>query len=387
MKLLITGDWHYRAQPPISRLDDFQATLNAKIREVGEIARRENCHAVIVPGDLTDSPSLAYSTLTTLERLLKEAEINEFTIPGNHDEYAGSLESLSRTAYGHLTGTGWVRDLASSPAATDTVTITGTGFSTNTDNDISDYLPPTCADATKGSVRIHVAHGMLLERKPGFDMKHTLLEDVAKHPDCPDCLIVGHEHLGFGVKRLPRRKGGELVAINVGALARLSAHPGEMERTVQVCLLEVYPGAAPSCHNCEAPLHAEYASPLEDGDEYIVGCRACGGHTTVNYSEWGPPELWGLGSPVIETTLIPLASARPAHEVLSREHLEAQAAREKQMDDFMALLKIGDESRFLDIQAIVESIARMKGIGKDVVDEALTRIAAEREKGARRKVA
>jgi exonuclease SbcD len=379
MKLLITGDWHYRSQNPVSRADDFQSTLNAKLHEVGQIAYDHDVEAIIVPGDVFDSPSPAYSTLTSLERIIKDNGRQVWAVPGNHDEHAHSLESLERTAYGHLAATGMIRDLAASPAEMDTVTVSGTGFSADTDTDVSDYLIPECKDATKDSVRIHVAHGMLLDRAPGFEMRYTLLEDVAKHPRCPDILVCGHEHLGFGVKRLPRAAGGEVVFINPGAVVRLSAHPGEMERTVQVCLLEVYPGTPPECHSCGVALLPENASSLQDGDEYIVTCPKCGNHSVVHYAGWGPPEVWSIGSPVVDTTLIPLKSARPGHEVLSRDHLEAQADREAKMTQFLGLLAQEGEARFLDIQAIVEGIARSENLPRDVVDEALRRIAAARE--------
>lgn len=378
MRFLVTGDWHYRANPPRARLDDFQSTLNAKLREVGQIAYDYDVDAIIVPGDVFDSPSPAYSTLTALERLIKDNGRQVWAVPGNHDEHAHSLESLDRTAYGHLAATGMIRDLATRPVETDTVTVTGTGFSTSTDSDVSDYLAKAAPYDTKGSVRIHVAHGMLLERSPGFELKHTLLEDVAKHPRCPDILVCGHEHLGFGVKRIPRARGGELVAINPGALVRLSAHPGEIERMPQVCLLEVYPGLAPSCEKCDKPLTAVMASRKVQHGLRLVVCD-CLHENFVRDYEYGPPETWGLGTPVIETTLIPLSCARPGHEVLSRDHLEAQADREAKMAQFLGLLAQEGEARFLDIQAIVEGIARSENLPHEVVDEALRRIAVARE--------
>lgn len=377
MKLLITGDWHYRSQNPVARLDDFQATLNAKLHEVGQIAYDYDVEAIIVPGDIFDSPNPAYSTLTALERIIKDNGRQVWAVPGNHDEHAHSLESLDRTAYGHLAATGMIRDLASRPAETDTVTVTGTGFSADTDTDVSDYLIPECKDATKDSVRIHVAHGMLLDRAPGFEMRYTLLEDVAKHPDCPDVLIVGHEHLGFGVKRIPRAKGGELVAINPGALVRLSAHPAEIERTPQVCLLEIYPGTAPACPHCSDGA----LIPDRNDTAYCSNCRAKFYHVSEGHFayEYGPLELWDFGCPVIETTLIPLKSARPGHEVLSRAHIEQVAEREAKMGQFLELLSREGEAKFLDLQSIVEGIARSENLPKPVVDEALRRIAKARE--------
>lgn len=378
MKLLITGDWHYRANPPRARKDDFQETLDAKLQEVGDIARREGAKAVIVPGDIFDSPSPAYSTLTALESLLwgYGRDMKILTVPGNHDEHAHSLESLERTAYGHITAAvGFARNLSLHPAHNNVVAITGTGFSTSTDNDVLDYLAKSVPGAANGLVKIHVAHGMLLERSPGFELKHTLLTDVAKHPNCPDVLICGHEHLGFGVKRLPRVKGGELVAINPGALVRLTAHPGEIERMPQVCLLEIYPGTAPRCPQCDGVL-----VPDRNDTAQCPECHTTCFHVAERFSaEYGPPEVWDVGSPIIETTLIPLECARPGHEVLSREHIEAQADRDAKMSEFLGLLASEGEARFLDIQAIAEGVAKSEGLPRPVVDEALRRIAEARE--------
>lgn len=95
--------------------------------------------------------------------------------------------------------------------------------------------------------------------------------------------------------------------------------------------------------------------------------------------DYGPPEIWDIGEPVIETKLIPLVTARPGHEVLSRQHIEQAADREAKMGEFLSLLAREGEARFLDIQAIVEAIAHNENLPRPVVDEALRRIAAARE--------
>ncbi len=368
MKLLVTGDWHYRANPPRARKDDFQVTLNEKLQEVGDIARKHDADAIVVPGDVFDSPSPAYSTLTALERLVLSFDKQVFAVAGNHDEFGHSLESLDRTAYGHLAATGAIRDLQASPFEMGDIAITGTGFSATTDTGVLDYI---CKG--KCPLEVHVAHGMLLERSPGYDLRHTLIEDVAKHPNCPQVCIVGHEHLGFGVKRLPRKAGGEVVFINPGALVRLSAHPGEIERMPQVCLLEVYSGVPPTCKRCDTTL------ALGERAAHCPGCHSTYYDLGQFEPEYGPPEIWGLGHPVIETTLIPLESARPGHEVLSRAHIEQAAERDAKMSEFLGLLASEGEAKFLDTQAIVEGIANAEGLPRPVVDEALRRIAEARE--------
>jgi exonuclease SbcD len=200
--------------------------------------------------------------------------------------------------------------------------LTGTAYSTATDRGVGDYLIPD--PPQWGTLTIHVAHGMLLDKPPGYDLgRYTLIDDVANHPAAPDVLICGHEHIGFGVI-----KRNKTTFINPGALCRLTAHPTEIERQVQVCLL------------------------------------------TIEHDAWGYK---------VSTELIPLQSARPGHEVLSREHLEEQASREELIGSFMALLVEEGEGRFLETQDIVEDIARRESIPRDVVDEALKRISQARE--------
>jgi len=196
-----------------------------------------------------------------------------------------------------------------------------------TDRGLGDYLVPNLdaqKEWTHTALNIHVAHGMLLDYPLG---RYTLIDDVANHPDAPDVLICGHEHIGFGaIKR------GNTTFINPGALCRLTAHPAEIERQVQVCLL------------------------------------------TIEHDDSGQ-----TGDFAISTELIPLQSARPGHEVLSREHLEEQASREELISSFMALLAEEGEGKFLETRDIVEDIARREHIPQDVVDEALKRIGQARE--------
>jgi len=171
-----------------------------------------------------------------------------------------------------------------------------------------------------GAFQIHVVHSMLLDKQPGFDMRHTLISEV-KTP--AQVIISGHEHTGFGIVRRESDESGVLF-INPGALCRLSAHVAEIERTVQVALLKVKDGQAAA-------------------------------------------------------ELIPLKSARPGHEVLSREHIEAAAERESRIDEFLKLLASEGKAKFLEVREIVEDLAARESIPAEVKSEALRRIGAARE--------
>jgi len=332
-KFVITGDWHFRSVNPKARLDNYQDALREKIYEVYRLAEEHGAAAIIVPGDLCDSPTVSLSTIGALARILTAAPRPVLTIPGNHDIFGHNLDSVGRTPYGLIKDLEYIRDVdrghwtftGSGLGGSFDGTVTGHGFDADTDRDIRQYGVPT-GIASRADFRIHLAHGMLLPKEPHNDMmRYTLIDELAKLPAelAPHVLICGHYHFG-----LPLAWGGparKTLVINPGALGRLTAHVEEMDRVVQVALLTV--------------------------------------NTLTDYS----------------ARFIPLRCARPSHEVLSREHIIAAEEREARMDRFLALLAAEGEGQFLEIQDIVDDIARREKLPPAVRDEALRRIGAARE--------
>lgn len=340
VRLLTTGDLHYRATSPRARTDDFQAALERKLLEVFDLARRSGSSGIIIPGDIVDTPGIALPTLVELCLLLAKSPCPIYTVPGNHDLWGGSPETIDRTPYGALARFGLVRDLSRSSYLVDGVSLTGHGYDADTDRDIAQYTPspqhafsPNASSQRPSSrlsrqcIRLHVAHGMLLDRAPGHALsRYTLASDVAALEEAPDVLVVGHEHAGFGVLRL-----GHTTFVNPGALCRLSASTAEMTRQIRVCLLTIFPEAA------EAP---------------------AGG---------------------IETELVPLKSAQPGPEVLSRAHLHELDRVPSGADAFIALLETGIAEDSLEIGKVIDEVATAQGLPKEVVDEAIRRVAEASE--------
>ena len=89
----------------------------------------------------------------------------------------------------------------------------------------------------------------------------------------------------------------------------------------------------------------------------------------------------------VDAELIPLRSALPGREVLSREHLEAEADRNERMEKFLGLLASEGESKFMEVRDIVEDIAVRKNIPDKVKAETLKRIDVAREELAKSGVA
>ncbi len=322
-KAIVTGDIHYRGTNPRARLDDFQEALETKLYEVISLARRHEADCVIIPGDIFDGPAASWSTVARLMQILRTADCPILTVSGNHDIFGGNKQSKFRTPYGFLVQTGFLWDVEESEfqgSSSEYVIVTGCGFDVNTDTKTPEgkaqFSQRTWVD---GAFQIHVAHSMLMDREPGFDMRHTLISEVETSAQV---IISGHEHTGFGIVK---RESDGVLFINPGALCRLSAHATEMERTVQVALLTVKDGQA-------------------------------------------------------SAELIPLRSALPGHEVLSREHIESAAEREGRIDEFLKLLASEGEAKFLEVREIVEDLAARENIPAEVKSEALRRIGAAREK-------
>lgn len=314
-KALIIGDVHYRATNPVARKDDFKAAIDAKLRECWQLAREHHVDAIIQTGDLFHSPGIVYSTLADLIHVLREAPAPIYTVPGNHDLFASHPESLYRTPLGFLFQLGIVHN-AEYGGRFPGVKISGRGYDASTDTALYPYSD-WLPEYDLFNVHVHITHGMLVNQPvPG---RHTLVSDLIGLPNAAEVIVNGHYHLGTGIRRV-----GRTLVINPGALCRLSAHVEEMERTVQVALLTV------------------------DGDKY-------------------------------DAELIPLRSARPGEEVLSREHLVAEAERELRREEFLELLASEQAQKALDIVEMVRSISDRQNLPDRVRDEALRRISLAQE--------
>ena len=335
IKLLYTGDWHLRGTNPRNRLDDYKEAVKAKLRDVFDLARKWEVKAILAPGDIWDRPEVSIGVLLEYVEVLKESPVEIITTIGNHDIYGYNVETYYRSSLkllemlvpqftviaDPLQRRQFVDDLGNS------VILSATPYSAKMDINGFGYDPGGHTEhrpeygprkAQDGAYRIHIAHGMLLDHRPPFD-RYTLIQDAYT---TADLVLTGHDHLGYGMYK---RQDG-VVFCNPGALTRLAASISEMERTVQVALISV------------------------DGRE-----------ATIN--------------------LVPLKTAKPGAEILDRSKIEAEKERAYAMDQFSALIqsKTG-EAVLLDVNQIVEEIAKLEGAAPHVIKAALELIDQQREK-------
>ncbi|MCM1564899.1 MAG: metallophosphoesterase [Dehalobacter sp.] len=333
LKIVVTGDLHFRSENPRSRKDAFEDAMLSKLLEVFQLAQEHGAEAIIIPGDIFDTANVGLKAIAKLGYCLNtwidEFNVQVLTISGNHDLPAGNKAALERTPYGLLSKLGFIHDLEEENFETHFninfgdmkdvyLTVSGCGFDfqTDTSEGVKQYSTDRYDEDTVG---IHVVHSMLMATPPITGMRHAIIDEVETDADI---IISGHYHDGFGVIR---RKNGKLF-INPGALCRLSASEAEMKRTIQVALLTV--------------------------------------RSKTDF----------------EAELIPLQSARPADEVLDREAIVEKKEHENWLETFFESLQQDGEAKFLEVQEIVENMANLETLSPGVKDEALRRISEAREK-------
>ncbi len=325
MRFIATNDWHWRSVNPRGRIDNYNEALKAKIKEIFQMADEMKIDAILVAGDIFDSPGVGWGTVYELMDLLSGSPCPICAIAGQHDEWDHDPDSLIRTPFGILEKAGIIIDVAKYPQFftfgsyknPKLLKITGRHYSYEADRADWYYDIPEGGFNEKSDMTIMLSHGTVLERSPGFDMKHTLVENIKSRADV---ICVGDYHPGIGIKKFKNMFGRKGYIINPGSLARLKATTENMERLINVAYFEI----------------------TEEG--------------------------------VIDSKIIPLDSAKPGNEVLSREHLERMEEKQAMLNEFLGLLFNDNRVKFLNSKQVIETIAKEKGYPDEVVREALERL-------------
>lgn len=351
-RFLFIGDLHYSGVNPENYISNYKEDFYAQMMEVKEIVFNMCVDAILTPGDIFNSHIVSNTTLLELADMI-QSSCNWYTIIGNHDIIGYNLDSYERSSLKVLERLcdnlevieteeqrfysrhcGDVYFSISGTSYSDKMDVNGYGYFYPTEEEIKENF--TLNWYLENYIKIHIAHGMLLEKKPPFE-KYTLINKVKT---MADLILCGHDHAGFGIKVLDKTgninsynefkwsKSDQVkVFCNPGAFMRIRASKQELEREIQIAVIEIYDN----------------------------------GITTIK--------------------LIPLESAKPGYEVLSRDKIEENNEREYAMSQFAALIqnKAGEKVT-LDTLQIIEELGQAEGIPKYVINEALKLVSEGREK-------
>lgn len=322
MRFLFFTDDHKRGTSPENRKDNFPFTLAEKLREVVRIAQERKVDFVLHGGDFFDSPNPALSVCGDYLSVLAQLGVPLYVVAGNHDLYGHNLETLNRTMLGLLIRLHFVCLLTREPLYVRKngicVQLTGQSYYYDLDNrNLSPQERGYLVQKKSCDLAVHVVHGMLLPQVPSLPTAYTLLDEVQATE--ADLTLAGHFHLGY-----PEVNYDGKYFFNPGALVRLSNHPAEINRPVQVLLFDL-----------------------------------------------------GGGDLCFEK--ISLAAAAPGKEVLDRARAEEAAFRTAKLTGFLQSIQRAGDYQRVDFRVLIEKIARTQGLEAEVKQEALRRIARAEE--------
>ena len=234
-KIVFFTDPHVSGKTPAARLDNYPETILGKIRQVGEIAKEINADAVICGGDWFDRPDVGPNIVGRLGAILSGFTCDIFTVIGNHDVYGYNAATVTRSMLGILSGFGIVKRLTNDiPFIVGDFALSGVDAAYELDRDgrVIDY---TDGPKEEGKINVRVLHSFLDTKDwPDF----VAVTNIYNLPPLnSDIILTGHEHTGYG-----KIVHGGTTYINPGALGRVTASVGDVNKVVQVCILESHEG-------------------------------------------------------------------------------------------------------------------------------------------------
>jgi DNA repair exonuclease SbcCD nuclease subunit len=237
MKFIYFTDPHVRITSPKYRKDDFYQTILKKLSYVNYLGQEYNVDSYICGGDWMDRPDIPYTTLTGLAEVLSKFKKPIYSVIGNHDIFGYNPETHYRTALSVIRGCGFITRLSMQQPICVTdgntrVLLSGCDAHSQLDKNgrITDYIDIPGEDI-EADARIHVVHGFLT-KKPWPHVPVTTINQILDTK--ADIVLTGHEHSGFGVIKA----NGKLFC-NPGALGRITASVGDVNLEVKVALIEI----------------------------------------------------------------------------------------------------------------------------------------------------
>lgn len=286
MKFIFMTDTHGRTNSPASRKDDFPNTILRKIEWCIKYANDNDAY-VLHGGDWVNRPDTAATFIAKMSGILDCAKKPVIGVLGNHDIYGYNPQSFVRTPLSIVEACQSISIIKDSEVVNFydgevEVFVSGSSSTSLIDrNGRTDeyYTPRRDVPKAANEIRIHIVHGFLTNKDWPDGVPYTKINDILDTD--ADILLTGHEHTGFGI--YPTGRGS--VFCNPGALGRVSAAVGDVNRSVCIAEIDVF------CEN---------------------------------------------GKPTFNVSLVPLPEtvALPADEVLDRERLEAEKKTAMQIEMF-----------------------------------------------------
>lgn len=225
MKILLVGDAHFRTKTPENRREtDFKAVCLNKLRQIQEIAGREDCYVILQAGDFFDSPSVSDELVADVIEILREHESWWGVIHGQHDLAYHSESARLRSKLRVMEAAGAVRLLGPKAVEMNGCKLYGSNFGST---------PPKPRGP---GFHILVSHAMVGDKPlwPGHDL--TGPEAYARRHPGFGLYLLGDYHYPWAAH------SGDSVLINCGTLLRKTVAERELELKPKVVVFDTESG-------------------------------------------------------------------------------------------------------------------------------------------------
>lgn len=223
MKVLYFTDAHIKGATPSGRSDIYYIAILKKLLEIEGVIKKEKIDFVIIGGDLFDIPNVSLRIYSLVARLILKWNSKVFVIPGNHDVFGQSVDSLEHTSLGALASSGVVTVVtkAISPIylgkrtePNNVLALNGQEYYVDIDTGKQDDYN---IDIVKqNAFNLLVVHGFAVTKAFHPDVAHTVISNITTDADL---ILTGHYHpdrydetTANGVKVLKPRGFGRVEA-------------------------------------------------------------------------------------------------------------------------------------------------------------------------------
>lgn len=243
ISLLWRTDVHCRATSPSSRKDDWVETVARKLTEIGEIATKYNCDAVIDGGDFFDDKlpvRTPHRLVSRLARIHRKYPCDTWVNIGNHDLRLSHLANLPENPLETLYSTGVFKRLYDEHELVlekEGVKVRVVGVPYHGPR----YDLARFKEIKRGDEDWLICNAHVLASPEGGEMFQN--EDILKYDELADLnpdidlWIFGHWHKNQGIKEV---KGGKWV-VNIGSLTRGSLTEDNTSREPGVVIMGFWP--------------------------------------------------------------------------------------------------------------------------------------------------
>ena len=241
LNLIFRTDLHVSDQNPVSWKGDYAGEGWSCIQQIGELAVKYRCQAVLDGGDyfhVKASSKNPHHIVARTAQLHRSYPCPVYSIPGNHDITWNNLDSLDKQPLGVLYAAGVFELLKDVTLKTDGYRVRLVGLPYSPHRKIEDF------HVQKGEedLLIVVAH-VLAGEDPPSKVEEFFGEPVFRYGDMivgggADAFLFGHWHRDQGVVKL-----GRTYFINPGAVSRGTLSSENIDRQPKVILLSAGPNS------------------------------------------------------------------------------------------------------------------------------------------------